>query len=97
VFAESEVVTLVNEGNDFKNIIAGVNLSVAKRLRAMVKRIGVVDDVAMTGGCSKNDGLVKFLSELLDTEIKRLPLDPQLAGAMGAALTAAEKCSEQAA
>jgi len=97
VFAESEVVTLVNEGNDFKNIIAGVNLSVAKRLRAMVKRIGVVDDVAMTGGCSKNDGLVKFLGELLDTEIKRLPLDPQLAGAMGAALTAAEKCSEQAA
>jgi len=63
----------------------------------MAKRVGVVEDVAMTGGCSKNDGLVKFLGELLEIEIKRLPLDPQLAGAMGAALTAAEKCAEQAA
>ncbi len=91
VFAESEVVTLVNEGIEFRNIISGINLSVAKRLRAMVKRIGVVEDVALTGGCSKNDGLCKALDELLGIEIKRLPLDPQLTGALGAALVAAEK------
>ncbi|MBW2389067.1 MAG: CoA activase [Deltaproteobacteria bacterium] len=91
VFAESEVVTLVNEGMELRNIISGVNLSVAKRLKAMVRRIGVVEDVAMTGGCSKNDGLSKALEELLGVEIKRLPFDPQLNGALGAALMAQER------
>ena len=64
VFAESEVVTLVNEGVEVRNIISGINLSVAKRLKAMVKRIGVIEDVALTGGCSKNDGLSKAVGDL---------------------------------
>ncbi len=91
VFAESEVVTLVNEGLEFHNIISGVNLSVAKRLKAMVRRIGIVEDVVLTGGCSKNDGLRKALSDLLELEVKRLSFDPQLNGALGAALIAQEK------
>jgi predicted CoA-substrate-specific enzyme activase len=96
VFAESEVVTLLNEGVDVRNIISGINLSVAKRLKAMVKRIGVIEDVALSGGCSKNDGLSKAVGELLEIEIKRLPLDPQLVGALGAALLAAEKLAAKA-
>ncbi len=91
VFAESEVVTLVNEGTDFRNIIAGVNLSVAKRLKGMARRVGVIEDVVLTGGCSKNDGLVKAIGESLEVEVKRLPRDPQLAGALGAALLARER------
>ena len=91
VFAESEVVTLVNEGTDFRNIIAGVNLSVAKRLKGMARRVGVIEDVVLTGGCSKNDGLVKAIGETLAVDVKRLSRDPQLAGALGAALIAREK------
>ena len=96
VFAESEVVTLVNDGEDVRNIISGINLSVAKRLKAMVKRIGVIEDVALTGGCSKNDGLSKAVGELLELDIKRLPFDPQIVGAIGAALIAAEKLAAKA-
>ncbi len=96
VFAESEVVTLINEGEDFKNIISGVNISVARRLKAMVTRLGVVEDVAITGGCSKNHGLVKAVGDLLQVELKRLPLDPQITGALGAALIAAEKTEAKA-
>jgi activator of 2-hydroxyglutaryl-CoA dehydratase len=96
VFAESEVVTLVNEGEDVRNIISGINLSVARRLKAMVKRVGVIEDVVLTGGCSKNHGLSKAVGELLEIEIKRLPLDPQIVGAVGAALIAAEKLAENA-
>ena len=91
VFAESEVVTLVNEGIDLKNIIAGINLSVASRLTSMARRVGVVDDVTLTGGCSKNDGLARALEKKLDIEVKKLPQDPQLVGALGAAIFAAEK------
>ncbi len=91
VFAESEVVTLVNEGTDLKNIIAGINNSVAGRLTSMVRRVGLKEDLALTGGCSKNDGLAKALASKLDVGVVKLPLDPQLAGAVGAALLAAEK------
>jgi predicted CoA-substrate-specific enzyme activase len=91
VFAESEVVTLVNEGVDLKNIIAGINLSVASRLTSMARRVGVVNDVALTGGCSKNEGLAHALERKLDIQVKKLPQDPQLVGALGAAIFAAEK------
>jgi predicted CoA-substrate-specific enzyme activase len=90
VFAESEVVTLVNGGTDLKNIIAGINLSVASRLTSMARRVGVVEDVALTGGCSKNRGLAAALEKKLDVQIAELPHDPQIAGALGAALAAAE-------
>jgi predicted CoA-substrate-specific enzyme activase len=91
VFAESEVVTLVNEGVDLRNIIAGINLSVASRLTSMARRVGVVDDVTLTGGCSKNDGLARALEEKLGITVKKLAQDPQLVGALGAAIFAAEK------
>jgi predicted CoA-substrate-specific enzyme activase len=94
VFAESEVVTLVNEGIDLKNIIAGINNSVASRLMSMSRRVGVIEDVALTGGCSKNHGLAKALSGKLEITLQKLPEDPQIAGALGAALFAAERIDQ---
>jgi predicted CoA-substrate-specific enzyme activase len=91
VFAESEVVTLVNEGTDIKNIVAGINRSVATRVSSMVRRVGLVPEVALTGGCSKNQGLAMALEAKLNLKVKMLPNDPQIAGALGAALLAAEK------
>lgn len=95
VFAESEVVTLINEGTELADIIAGINISVAARLNSMVRRVGLVEDLALTGGCSKNKGLVKALETKLGVTVMRLPMDPQIAGAIGAALIAAEKLEEQ--
>ncbi|GAG34531.1 unnamed protein product, partial [marine sediment metagenome] len=57
VFAESEVVTLVNEGVELADIAAGLHNSIAGRLNSMVRKVGLVEDVALTGGCAKNDGL----------------------------------------
>jgi predicted CoA-substrate-specific enzyme activase len=94
VFAESEVVTLVNEGIDIKNIIAGINSSVASRLMSMSRRVGVIEDVALTGGCSKNHGLAKALAEKLKITLQKLPEDPQIVGALGAALFAAERIDQ---
>ena len=91
VFAESEVVTLINEGTDIKDIIAGINNSVAARLTSMVRRVGLVEDLALTGGCSKNHGLARALEGKLAITVTRLPVDPQIAGAIGAAVIAREK------
>jgi predicted CoA-substrate-specific enzyme activase len=95
VFAESEVVTLVNEGVDLEDIVAGLHISVARRLNSMVRRVGLTEDIALTGGCAKNEGLAKMLEDKLKVEIKKLPQDPQIAGAVGAALIAMEKLGEQ--
>jgi len=94
VFAESEVVTLINEGIDLASIIAGINHAVAKRLCAMVRRIGLAKELALTGGCSKNAGLAKALEEKLGVRVEMLSQDPQIAGAVGAALIAREKLSK---
>jgi len=91
VFAESEVITLINEGVDLADIVAGLNNSVAGRLSAMVGRVGMTPDVVLTGGCAKNEGLAKALEQRLKVQVKHLPIDPQLAGAVGAALIASEK------
>ncbi len=94
VFAESEVVTLINEGHELNNIIAGLNNAVAGRLNSMVRKVGLVEDVALTGGCAKNAGLAKALERQLKVSVKQLPHDPQIAGAVGAALLAAEKVQQ---
>jgi activator of 2-hydroxyglutaryl-CoA dehydratase len=91
VFAESEVVTLINEGVDLANIIAGINNAVANRLYSMVRRVGLTQDLVLTGGCSKNAGLAKALEKRLGVSVTALPQDPQIAGAVGAALIASEK------
>ena len=91
VFAESEVITLVNEGIDVIDIAAGIHESIAGRLNSMVRRVGLIEDVALTGGCAKNEGLVKALEKKLGVSVKKLPQDPQIAGAIGAALIAKEK------
>jgi predicted CoA-substrate-specific enzyme activase len=91
VFAESEVVTLINEGVDLADIAAGIHNSIANRLVSMLRRVGVVEDVALTGGCAKNRGLVKALEDKLGVKVRTLPVDPQIVGAIGAALVAKER------
>ena len=93
VFAESEVITLINEGVEVPNIVAGINNSVANRLFSMVRRVGLTKELVLTGGCSKNEGLAKALEAKLGITVTLLPQDPQIAGAIGAALIASEKAA----
>lgn len=93
VFAESEVITLVNEGRELVDIVAGVHDSIVRRLASIVGTIAIADDVVMTGGCAKNGRLVEGLESHLKVNMKTLAVDPQLVGAVGAALLAQEKAS----
>ncbi|MDD5792332.1 MAG: acyl-CoA dehydratase activase [Erysipelotrichaceae bacterium] len=91
VFAESEVISLVGEGKPMDEIAAGIELSVAKRCFVMAKKAGAVDNVALTGGCAKNDGLKAAIEKVLKLKVIDLPIDPQLMGALGAAEFARQK------
>jgi predicted CoA-substrate-specific enzyme activase len=93
VFAESEVITLLNDGVELADIVAGLHYSIARRIHALVKRVGLVEDVCLTGGCAKNAGLAGVLEEKWGMSVKTLPQDPQIAGAVGAALIAMERSS----
>ena len=91
VFAESEVISLVGEGKPMDEIAAGIELSVAKRCFVMSKNAGAVDNVALTGGCAKNEGLKAAIEQVLKLKVIELPIDPQLMGALGAAEYARQK------
>jgi activator of 2-hydroxyglutaryl-CoA dehydratase len=49
--------------------------------------VGYKYDVVFTGGVAKNSGVRKFIEELLEMKIM-LPDEPQIMGALGAALIA---------
>lgn len=89
VFAESEVVSLVARGEQVKDIVAGLCRSVAERTRALAQRVGISPEVTMTGGVAKNAGVVRALEELLGQTFN-IPEEPQIVGALGAALFARE-------
>ena len=57
----------------------------------MSKNAGAVDNVALTGGCAKNEGLKAAIEQVLKLKVIELPIDPQLMGALGAAEYARQK------
>ncbi|HLB50100.1 MAG TPA: acyl-CoA dehydratase activase [Anaerolineales bacterium] len=87
VFAESEVVTLVAEGAERADIVAGLHRAIARRVGAMVKRIGPNPVIAFAGGVAKNSGVKRALEETLGVTLV-VPPEPQIVGALGAALIA---------
>lgn len=91
VFAESEVISLVGEGKPMEEIAAGIELSVAKRCFVMAKKAGAVEQITLTGGCAKNEGLKEAIEKVLNLKVIDLPIDPQLMGALGAAEYARRK------
>jgi predicted CoA-substrate-specific enzyme activase len=89
VFAESEVVSLISQGKKPRDISMAVSRAIARRTAGLAKRIGVKDQVVMTGGVAKNRAVVRLLSEDIGHPI-RVPDEPQIVGALGAAIIARE-------
>jgi (R)-2-hydroxyacyl-CoA dehydratese activating ATPase len=95
VFAESEVITQLNDGNSLENIVTGIHLSIITRLMSLLKRVGIKEDLTVAGGCAKNEGLISMLQKVSGIKIVRLKEDPQITGALGAALLARERYQKQ--
>jgi bzd-type benzoyl-CoA reductase Q subunit len=89
VYAKSEAVSLMRQGWQVNEVLAAYNRAMANRVNELIERLGVEKEFVITGGQSKNIGLVKRLEKLMG--IKALSpndLDPQIAGGIGAALFA---------
>lgn len=90
VFAESEVISQLAMGVDIPNLVAGICQSVASRVSALAKRIGIHEQVCMSGGVAQNGGVRKALEAELGTPVLYSE-QAQLIGALGAALYAYER------
>jgi len=87
VFAESEIVSLVARNHSLPEIIKGLHRSVVNRIMSMVRSLGLTGPYTMTGGVAKNQGVVALFTEALG-EAPVVADEPQLVGALGAALMA---------
>ncbi|NLF08281.1 MAG: 2-hydroxyglutaryl-CoA dehydratase [Pirellulaceae bacterium] len=89
VFAESEIVGLLASGVEPADILAGVEAAIATRIAAMSAG-RLAGPVVFTGGVALVAGMDAALSAVLDRPVTIAP-QPQLTGALGAALLAAER------
>lgn len=94
VFAKSEAVSLLRKGWSKEMVLASYCLAMVQRMFELLQKVGVEKEFVITGGQSKNIGIVKRMEKLVGFECLPLPprngipQDPQLAGAIGAALFA---------
>lgn len=94
VFAESEVVTLINNGVAISDIAAGIHNSIARRIYSMINKVGLNPNVVLTGGCANNKALIASLEKIIGVSINTLPENPQIVGALGAALFARKRAGK---
>lgn len=91
VFAETEIIGLLASGETPENIVAGVQGALAARISAMAAG-HVANPVVFTGGVALIPGMNTALETILKCAIQVAP-DPQMTGALGAALLACRKCA----
>ncbi|WPX08694.1 acyl-CoA dehydratase activase [Anaerocellum danielii] len=89
VFAESEVISLIAQGKKREDIIRAINKVVAIKAISLVNRVKGEKDFVITGGVAKNKGVVLELEKRLGCKLL-IPFDPQIVGALGAAIIGLE-------
>lgn len=85
VLAESEVINLVTSGYPVEDILMGAHLSISDRIVAQLRQVGVDGDVTLTGGITRNVGMVKALEQKIGRSLNVCE-DSEYAGAIGACL-----------
>jgi predicted CoA-substrate-specific enzyme activase len=90
VFAESEVLSWLARGKKLEDILAGVHRSIAARSIALLRRVGIEEEITFTGGVARNEAMIAVLSELVGTALN-VSEESHYMGALGAALFALER------
>lgn len=88
LFANTEALGMFREGKKEDEILAAYFFALAYRIYTLAGRMKMEKDLVLTGGVAKNAGIVKRLERELGVTALTSKYDPQLAGAIGAALLA---------
>ena len=92
VFAKTEITTLIREGHEIREVVAGLNSAVSARVYSLLRGVGVAPEFMITGGIGKNVGIVRKIEERVGLKAI-IPEEPQIVGALGAALIAHDRLS----
>lgn len=90
VFAESEIVSLLAHGVAVGPILKGLHRSLIRRILAMIRTVGLVSPLMLSGGVVRNPAIPYMLEQETGERVV-VPPQPQLMGAYGAALIALER------
>lgn len=90
VLAESEVINLVTSGYPVEDILMGTHLSISDRIVAQLRQVGIEGDISLTGGITRNAGMVRALEQKIGKKLN-VCADSEYAGAMGACLLARKR------
>jgi predicted CoA-substrate-specific enzyme activase len=89
VFAETEITGLLASGTAREDIVAGIQTSIAARIISMAGR-RVTAPVIFTGGVAMVSGMADAMQAALGQSVTVSP-DPQMTGALGAAIMASKQ------
>lgn len=90
VFAESEVISLIANNKEKADTADGVCHAIANKAYGLLSRVGLTPAFMMTGGVAKNPGVVRAVEEKIGGKLYICP-EPEIVGAVGAALYALEQ------
>ena len=90
VFAESEATSLMARGERAENIAMGLHMAIAQRTASMLRRVGIEHPLVFAGGVAHNPCVRLLLEEYIGREVI-VPEDPDMMGALGAAIYGAEE------
>jgi len=88
VFARTEAYSLLKKGWSKNKVLASYLRAIAERVSSLLMRIGIEPDFFITGGISKNIGIVKRIERIIGLEAVKVDVDSQIIGALGAAIFA---------
>jgi predicted CoA-substrate-specific enzyme activase len=94
VYAKSEAVAFMRQGESKADILAGLHEVISKRVVGLLRRVGIEDKFVITGGIAKNVGVVTRIGEKVDGIKINIPAEPMIAGAAGAALFALDRAKK---
>jgi predicted CoA-substrate-specific enzyme activase len=90
VFVESDIMSYLAQRKTVEDILGGVHKAIATRTMALVRRVGIEDEITFTGGVSRNIGMVRALEPALGRPVN-VSADGHYVGALGAALFALDR------
>jgi benzoyl-CoA reductase subunit A len=85
IYARSEAIHRVRKGIPTEEVLATYCHVMAENIFEVIKKLGVIPGFAVTGGMAKNRGVINRVLSLLNLQALETRLDPQIAGALGAA------------
>ena len=92
IFAETEVISLINAEKEVADILFALHQSLGNRISALARGLIIEEQVVMTGGVAKNQGVCHAVANGLGVPVNHLDgIDPQINGALGAALIAKDR------